>query len=298
VLTEDRADATLAPWVAELLQTTKNVMCSVTVASAERGVHEQAVIMAAQVIAALGRSTPSGADNFRFAAAANIPPRTPFFPVAWHRGPTALAIGLESAPIVAQAFADRPPLARAPARLREALDKVLSDVERLGQGIATHEGVEYAGIDPSPAPAGDRSIAAAIESLSGLPFGSASTLRACAAITEALKSLRVRTCGYAGLMLPVLEDTVLARRAGERRYDLRDVLLYSSVCGTGLDVIPLPGDTSVDTLAAIVGDVAALSARLTKPLSARLCLVPGKKPGDLARFDNPNLVDCVVMAAE
>ena len=107
----------------------------------------------------------------------------------------------------------------------------------------------------------------------------------------------MRTCGYAGLMLPVLEDTVLARRAGEKRYGVSDVLLYSSICGTGLDVIPLPGDTPLDVISAIVGDVAALSARLTKPLSARLCLVPGKRAGDDASFDNPNLVDCKVMEA-
>ena len=50
-------------------------------------------------------------------------------------------------------------------------------------------------------------------------------------------------CGYCGLMLPVLEDPVLAQRAGEGRYSVRDLLLYSSVCGTGLDVVPVPGDT-------------------------------------------------------
>jgi uncharacterized protein len=298
VLTDDRPDPTLAPWVAELLQTTKQVMCSVRVASAERGVHEHAVVVAAQVMAALARSTPSGGDNFRFAAAANIPPRTPFFPVAWHRGPHAIAIGLEAAPLVTKAFADRPPLTRAAAVLRDTLDRAFADVERLAQSIATRERVEYAGIDPSPAPLAERSIAAAIETLTGLPFGSPSTLRACAVITEALKSLRIRTCGYAGLMLPVLEDTVLARRAGEQRYGVRDVLLYSTVCGTGLDVIPLPGDTPVDTLSAIVGDVAAMSARLNKPLSARLCLVPGRKPGERATFDNPSLVECVVMKVD
>jgi uncharacterized protein (UPF0210 family) len=298
VLIDDREDADLPAWVATLLSSTKNVMCSVRVASAERGVHTKAVSVAANVIAALTRSTPTGGDNFRFAAAANIPARTPFFPVAWHQGGASLALGLELAPVVTRAFANRPPFDRAAARLRETLDEALAPVERLAQSVARQESVDYAGIDPSPAPAGERSIGEAIESLTGVPIGSASTLRACGLITEALKSLRVRTCGYAGLMLPVLEDTVLARRVGEHRYGLSELLLYSSICGTGLDVVPLPGDTSVDVLTAIVGDVAALSARLTKPLSARLCLVPGKKAGERAIFDNPHLVECVVMAAE
>jgi uncharacterized protein len=298
VLTDNRADPSLAAWVAELLASTRSVMCSVRVTSPERGVHTHAVAAAAQVMAALARSTPSGGDNFRFAAAAGIPPRTPFFPVAWHQGPATLAVGLELAPLVARTFAAKPPLDDAAALLRRALDAELAPVERLAQSVARQESVEYAGIDPSPAPAGDKSIGEAIESLTGRPFGSASTLRACGLITEVLKSLQVRTCGYAGLMLPVLEDTVLARRAGEQRYGIRELLLYSSICGAGLDVVPLPGDTPVDTLAAIIGDVAALSARLNKPLSARLCLVPGKQPGDRATFDNPHLVDCVVMEAQ
>ena len=62
----------------------------------------------------------------------------------------------------------------------------------------------------------------------------AGTLEACSVITAALKSVSVRTCGYSGLMLPVLEDPLLAQRAGENRYSIRDLLLFSSVCGTGL----------------------------------------------------------------
>jgi uncharacterized protein (UPF0210 family) len=98
-------------------------------------------------------------------------------------------------------------------------------------------------------------------------------------------------------MLPVLEDPVLARRATEGRYGVQDLLLYSSVCGTGLDVVPLPGDTPVEVLARIIRDVATLSARLRKPLSARLFPIPGKAAGQVARFDDPYLTDCAVMEA-
>ena len=108
-------------------------------------------------------------------------------------------------------------------------------------------------------------------------------------MTSVIRDLPIRTCGYCGLMLPVLEDQVLAKRVSEDRFDLRDLLLYSSVCGTGLDMVPLPGDVSTETLAGIIADVAALSNRLRKPLSARLYLVPGKAPGELAHFDNPYL---------
>ncbi len=96
-------------------------------------------------------------------------------------------------------------------------------------------------------------------------------------------------------MLPVLEDRVLAQRASEQRFGVRDLLLYSSVCGTGLDVVPIPADTSLQTLSGLITDVAALSTRLRKPLSLRLLLVPGTKAGDLATFDDPLLTACRVM---
>jgi uncharacterized protein (UPF0210 family) len=114
------------------------------------------------------------------------------------------------------------------------------------------------------------------------PFGGHGTVDACATVTAAIRTLTVKTCGYAGLMLPVLEDPILARRASEGRFNLRDLLLFSSVCGTGLDVVPIPGDTPVEVLERIVRDTAALAARWTKPLSTRLFLVPGKKAGEMA----------------
>jgi hypothetical protein len=92
-----------------------------------------------------------------------------------------------------------------------------------------------------------------------------------------------------------LEDPVLAQRAAEGRYGVSELLLYSSVCGTGLDVIPLPGDTSVEALTAVMGDVAALATKWHKPLSARLFPIPGKQAGEKITFDNPHLTESVVL---
>ena len=166
------------------------------------------------------------------------------------------------------------------------------------RSVAHHDERAYLGIDVSPAPGKDASIGEAIEALTGVPFGSASTLAGCAAITDVLKSVHVKTCGYSGLMLPVLEDPVLAQRATEGRFSVRELLLYSSVCGTGLDVVPLAGDTPADRLAGLIVDMAALSTKLRKPLSARLFPVPGRKVGEVAKFANPYLTDCAVMKLE
>jgi len=69
------------------------------------------------------------------------------------------------------------------------------------------------------------------------------------------------------------------------------LLAYSSVCGTGLDTVPLPGDVSEETLAKIIGDMAVLAFKWKKPLTARLQPVYGKKAGEMSQFDDPFLVN-------
>jgi uncharacterized protein (UPF0210 family) len=95
-------------------------------------------------------------------------------------------------------------------------------------------------------------------------------------------------------MLPVLEDAVLGRRWEEGYVNVHQLLLYSAVCGTGLDTIPLPGDSSVEAIAHLLLDVATLALRLQKPLSARLFPVPGKRAGEHTTFTSPYLTNTVV----
>jgi uncharacterized protein (UPF0210 family) len=297
-LAPDGDDPDFPGWAAELARTTQNLSFTARVASPERGASPRGVTAAGEAMVAIARATAGGIGNFRFAAAANVPAGTPFFPVAYHSGSDAVAIGLESPPLLSAAVAGANTLTEAKQRLAQSLEARLKPLERLMRSIAHQDERAYLGIDVSPAPGKDASIGEAIEALTGVPFGSASTLAGCAAITDVLKSLRLKTCGYSGLMLPVLEDPVLAQRASEGRFSVRELLLYSSVCGTGLDVVPLPGDTPADRLAGLIVDVAALSTKLRKPLSARLFPVPGRKVGEVAKFANPYLTDCAVMKLE
>jgi uncharacterized protein (UPF0210 family) len=289
-------DESIGAWALLLARSTKVLSFSGSVASAVHGVHRDAVIMAAQVISALTDAGGGGIANFRFAAAACVPAGTPFFPVAYHDGPPSLAVGLETPNLVREAFTGAGDPADASERLRVLLDAQLRPVEKLAQAIAEQGKRRYLGIDTSPAPGRDSSIGLALETLTGQPFGSASTLQACAAVTAAIKSVAVKTCGYSGLMLPILEDPVLADRVIEGRIKLSDLLLYSTVCGTGLDVVPVPGDASPQDLARVIGDVATLAVRLKKPLSARLFTVPGKKAGEHVEFSDPLLCSSKVMS--
>jgi uncharacterized protein (UPF0210 family) len=150
------------------------------------------------------------------------------------------------------------------------------------------------GIDLTPAPLMQASIASATTGISGGRFGTSGTLTAAAIITSALRDIAVKKVGFSGLMMPVMEDSRLSELWSEGALSLDQLLAYSAVCGTGLDTIPLPGDVTTDQLARIVGDVATLSAKLSKPLTVRLLPVAGKKPGDRTEFDNPHLINTVL----
>ncbi|MCP5215918.1 MAG: DUF711 family protein [Pseudomonadales bacterium] len=295
VITKNLLKKDFAAWAAELIKNTQSINFSVQVASTKLGVHQQTVDVAAEAIQSIAQVLTNGEGNFRFAASAFCPPGTPFFPAAYHQGKPAFSLGLESPRLLQTVFSETSDRSDAKRRLKQQMENLYEPLAKQALILAGQSQRRYLGMDVSPAPAPDASIGQAIEILTGAPFGSASTLAGCAAITDVLKSLNLKKCGYSGLMLPVLEDSVLSARAAEGRYSVSELLLYSSVCGTGLDVVPLAGDTTSDAIAALIGDMAALATKYQKPLSARLLPLPGLKVGDIARFNNPYLVDSVVM---
>jgi len=256
---------------AEVIRRTENVNASL------RLTDRDAAQAAAELMRALSTQVPDGSQNFRFAAIAGLAPGAPFFPGGYASAAIhhSFAIGAESAAVIRDGLP-----------LLDALRPMVSAAE----AVAKSSGWNYLGLDTSPAPAPDNSIAAALEKRAGAPIGAPGTLVAAAAITAELKGLPVKQTGFSGLMLPVLEDDVLAQRAAEGRLHLHSLLLYSAVCGTGLDTVPIPGDTPVATVAALLEEVALLAKRWNKPLSARLFLVPGKKAGDEVKWDRPHLV--------
>jgi uncharacterized protein (UPF0210 family) len=210
----------------------------------------------------------------------------PFYPGTWHDGPgKQFSIGLEGANVVQEVFArTRGNFSTSVTELTKQLTVHAKAAEAIGERVASAKGWTYMGVDPTPAPLGDVSIGAAIETYTGAKFGSSGTLTAALAITTAVKAVPVKQIGYSGLMVPVMEDKLLAQRWAEGSYHTDDLLAYSAVCGTGLDTLPLPGEVSVEQLGRILGDVAALAWKWKKPLSARLQPVWGKKAGDKTDF--------------
>lgn len=261
----------------------------------EDGVDWDAVRAAARLIKSWESQSPGGLANFRFAATAQTPPETPFYPGSYHLGPGhRFAVALQSANVVAEAFTGARDFVHARERLAEALGGHARAIEQVARTVEKETGWTYVGIDLSPAPLKEVSIGGAVENLLGARFGSSGTMTAAALITGVLRSLPVKRAGYSGLMVPVLEDSVLAQRWSDGTLTLDALLAYSAVCGTGLDTIPLPGDVSIEQLERIIGDMASLAVKLHKPLSARLMPVAGKKPGERTEFADPFLVNAVI----
>jgi uncharacterized protein len=242
----------------------------------------------AKAVKQLAHTTPLGFGNLRFAATANCPPNIPFLPAAYHvGGAPQFSIAVQAADVVLEAVRGPGGMSEIEHRVVCALERAAEPVERVADALTRQYGYPFAGIDlsPAPFPSDDVSIGGAIESAGVERFGAPGTLYLAALLTRALRRTKVRRCGFSGLMLPVLEDSVLARRTAECPPSLHELLLYSAVCGTGLDTVPLPEDTSEAELAGAYLDVAALSMALdNKPLTARLLPVPGARAGDVTSY--------------
>lgn len=288
--------------IPDLLAATGSINLTVQLADREHGLRAEAALPIARVMRRLANETSEGFGNFNFAMLACVEPGTPFFPAAYHSGPASLSLGLQGAGIVGSVAgtwremgqAEPLALSRVTEMVRDALVEQASPVVDLGRTLAGEEQLHFGGIDLSPAPMGQESIVAAMESFGYGLLGAPGTVALAAALTRALKSTGLPTCGYCGLMLPVLEDAVLGKRWEEGRVSVHQLLLYSTVCGTGLDTIPLPGDTDEEALARLLLDVATLAWQLNKPLSARIFPVPGKRAGEYTTFSSPYLTNTLL----
>jgi uncharacterized protein len=277
------------------LSTLPHIAASAVIAD-EAGIHWKTIRRTAELVKYVSEHSSRGQGTFNFTATAMLKPLSPFFPGSFHTGAgRQFAVGFEGANVVRDVFVkDKGNYAAAVADLTSALTKHASVADTVGHKAAAETGWEYVGVDPTPAPLGDVSIGAAIEAFTGAKFGSSGTITAARIITTAVQAVPLKQVGYSGLMVPVMEDKLLAQRWAESTYNIDSLLAYSAVCGTGLDTIPLPGDISLDEMERIFADVASLATKWNKPLSARLQPVPNKKPGDQTDFQDPYLFNTTV----
>jgi uncharacterized protein (UPF0210 family) len=283
--------------LARALSILPNANASAIVAG-DDGIHWKVIHETAALVRYVSAHSPHSQGTFNFTATAMLKPYAPFYPGGYHTGAgKQFSIAFEGANVVQEVFArTHGDFARSVSELTQQLTVHCQVAEAIGTRVAADSGWTYMGVDPTPAPLGDVSIGAAIESYTGAKFGSSGTMTAALIITTAVKAVPVKQVGYSGLMVPVMEDKLLARRWAEGTFNTDALLAYSAVCGTGLDTVPYPGDVSEEQLARIIGDVASLAWKWHKPLSARLQPVAGMKAGDQTAFSDPFLFNTTLHA--
>jgi uncharacterized protein (UPF0210 family) len=279
----------------------KNVFFSGEMASSERGISLPAIRACADVIRQCADASDDGFTNLRFAALANVAPGGPFFPAAYHDSDTPLfSVAVEAADLAVEAFGNAATIEEGRKALTAAIEHHARKISAAAEPFKFRFTIRFGGIDFSlaPFPADAQSFGAAMERFGVAQAGLHGSLATAAILTDAIDRAEFQRTGFSGLMMPVLEDSILAKRAAEGTLTIKDLLMYSSVCGTGLDTVPLPGDTTKEQIAALLLDISALSLRLHKPLTARLMPVPGKKAGDLTTFDFDYFANSRVLALE
>ncbi|QBE63367.1 DUF711 family protein [Pseudoduganella lutea] len=276
---------------------TRHVFTNMRVAG-EQGLHNEAVAAAAETMARLGTTVARQQDNFRFAALAWIKPATPYFPAAWHDGAPGFSVALELAgPFLAACgrhdnFADRLDACR-----QELTSRVAQTLPVLMR-LAREQGVRFLGYDLSlaPFPGDETSAVAVVESMNGSRIGQLDFMFALYAVNDmlqhALPSLPM--VGFNGTMLSVLEDTRLAEATAAGDVGVKDLLLLSTVCGCGLDMIPVSADSDPARLATLVRAISTIAQKWRKPLIARLLPATTNARG-ITRFEHDFIVNTAVL---
>lgn len=231
----------------------------------------------------ISRSDLSGFSNFRFGMGANISGGTPYYPFAYSKE-FGFSVAVESLSIVAATWEKYKCFKKLSSVLLDDLTTLQNNMEQVAQKI----NLPFLGLDWSlaPLPNSKMSVCALIEKIAGAPIGSPGCLSVIENITSSLKEPigAIKGIGFNGVMLSVMEDDLLAERFSSGHVTINELLLYSTVCGCGLDMIPITGSVSEKSIARITSDLSHLAFRLNKPLGVRLLSIDTKAAGEQTSF--------------
>lgn len=244
-----------------------------------------------------------GINNFRLGFSFGLEEETPFFPYASMNGRTGFSVGLEYVDLIEEVINkhSRKPLGEIRRELKNRICWWLDNVTECCEKIEEKSGFRFLGIDislaPYPYPLEDQSVAGLIEILGniarsrgdmGYRFGMNGTMFVHTFLTRVLKEIvnsgKYKTLGFNGIMYSVLEDSVLSARFSNREIGVSDLLLLSTTCGCGIDMIPLSDRNPQKAISSLFFDIFAISSVLKKPLGIRALPIPNSRPGDLTRF--------------
>ena len=291
------SDEVLINSIPEALASTSSVCSSVSVGSTKAGINMNAVKKMGEIIKKTAELTK---DNDAYGCTklvefCNPVEDNPFMAGAFHGttlGDSAIHVGVSGPSVVKKALES----------VRgEPLDVVANVIKntafmitRLGQLVAKvasdRLNTPFGIIDLSLAPTSDvgDSVAQVLEEIGLESCGGPGTTATLALLNDAVKKgglmASSRVGGLSGAFIPVSEDLGMIEAVKRGSLTLEKLEAMTCVCSVGLDMIAVPGDTSAETLSAILADEAAIGMINNKTTATRLIPVPGKKPGDMVSF--------------
>lgn len=231
----------------------------------------------------------NGKDNFRLGLSVNVKPNCPFFPFSISDGKFGFSIALELTQDINMIICNNSKLNLNELRTNiiNTLYPQIKKIEKLANEEALKYNIEFKGFDFSLAPIIDDnnngSIITILNYLGVNDFSKSGTLFATAYLTNILKyfSSEFKSVGFSGVMYSLLEDVELCKINNEIGVDIEDLIKLSTMCGCGIDMIPISCDENDNNIKSTFMDVIAISTRLNKPLGIRILPIPRAKKGVL-----------------
>ena len=266
-------------------------------------INAKAILHCSNIVLKTSKLSHNGFDNFRLGISLNPSRNTPFFPFSYSLEDNKFSIATEISSIVENKLKKVHNLSFDQKRKKIISDvgKQLSDIDEIGNNFTNKLKADYVGQDISLAPYPDEDISVInIIKLFGIDnIGSNGSLFITSFLTDLLKEIilryKIKSCGFNGIMYSMLEDKKLCDANNKKLLSLDSLIMYSSLCGCGVDMVPVPGNILEEEISSIVLDVAALSVRLNKPLGVRLLPIPNSDANEFTEFDMDFLTNTRIM---
>ncbi|MCM1233440.1 MAG: DUF711 family protein [Ruminococcus flavefaciens] len=235
----------------------------------------------AQLIHKVSKIGNTGHENFRLGISCNAVPNTPFFPFTMSSGEFSFSIALELTQEINRIIQknQQKNLLELREIIIDKLEGQIAAIEQEAERLSQKSGIGFAGFDFSLAPIieDNGSLWPVLNRLGIKEFGSCGSLFATYYLTDILKSFGKthKMVGFSGVMYSVLEDYELCSINNDKTIRMENLIAMSTMCGCGLDMIPVHSDITITEIINLILEVAAVSNRLTKPLGIRLLPIPG-----------------------
>ena len=292
-----RGDELLLESIPEALASTRAVCASVNVATTRAGINMDAVQRMGRIVKQTAELTAEddGIGCAKLVVFANAVEDNPFMAGAFHgvgEPETVVNVGVSGPGVVYHAL--KTVRGRPFDEVAETIKRTAFRITRIGQLVAQEAakrlGVPYGIVDLSlaPTPAVGDSVARILEELGLEVCGTHGTTAALALLNDAVKKGGVMASGHvgglSGAFIPVSEDEGMIAAARSGVLSIEKLEAMTCVCSVGLDMIAVPGDTSAETISAIIADEAAIGVVNNKTTAVRVIPAPGKGVGDEVSF--------------